>query len=228
MSTFVTLFSILLTIGAYMVSRIVARKYPSPFTTPVFFSTALIIIVLLILGLSFEQYEPGKEIMTFFLGPATVALAVPLYKNRQLVVTYSVPAAAGIVIGALATTLSAVFIGLLFHLPHDVLASLGVKSVTVPIALEITALTGGNPTLSAAFVVLTGTLGTMIGPWLLKRSGITSPFAYGLAMGVVSHGQGTAQAATENELAGAVAGVAMGLTAIVTSIILPTLMPYIT
>lgn len=227
MSTFVTLCSILLTVGAYMLSRLVARKYPSPFTTPVFFSTALIIIVLLIFGLSFEQYKPGKEIMTFFLGPATVALAVPLYKNRQLVVTYSIPAAAGIVVGALATTLSAVLIGLLFRLPHDVVASLGVKSVTVPIALEITALIGGNPTLSAAFVVLTGTLGTMIGPWLLKRSGITSSFAYGLAMGVVSHGQGTAQAATESELAGAVAGVAMGLTAIVTSLILPTLIPHI-
>ena len=227
MSIFVTLFSIVLTIGAYLLSRIVARKYPSPLTTPVFFSTALIIIVLMALGLSFEQYKPGKDIMTFFLGPATVALAVPLYKNRQLIVTYSVPAAVGIFVGTLSTTLSAVLIGQLFHLTNDVNASLLVKSVTVPIALELTTLTGGNPVLSTAFVVLTGTLGTMIGPWLLKRTGITSPIAYGLAMGTVSHGQGTAQAATENELAGAVSGVAMGLAAIVTSFILPLLLPYL-
>lgn len=224
---FVTLFSIILTLGAYTLSRIVARKYPSPLTTPVFFSTAIIIIVLVALDLSFAQYKPGKDIMTFFLGPATVALAVPLYKNRHLVVTYSIPATVGIVVGTLSTTLSAVLIGQLFRLSNDVVASLMVKSVTVPIALEITALTGGNPALSAAFVVLTGTLGTMIGPWLLKRTGITSPFAYGLAMGTVSHGQGTAQAASENELAGAVAGVAMGLAAIVTSLILPSLLPYL-
>ncbi|MBN6188877.1 LrgB family protein [Aneurinibacillus sp. BA2021] len=223
MSTFVTLYSIVITVGAYLLSRTVARKYPSPFTTPVFFSTALIISVLLVNGVSFAQYEPAQRIMTFFLGPATVALAVPLYKNRQLIRKYSFPAFVGLLAGLLSTILSVILIARMLRLSDEIIASLSTKSVTVPIALEITRIIGGSPALSAAFVVLTGTLGTMIGPWLMQRTGIRSSFAYGLAMGTISHGQGAAQAASTDELAGAVAGVAMGLAAVLTSVLLPWL-----
>jgi predicted murein hydrolase (TIGR00659 family) len=224
---FVTLYSIVLTVGVYLLSRVAARKYPSPFTTPVFFSTTIIIFVLLLSKITFDQYEPAKEIMTFFLGPATVALAVPLYKNKHLVMKHSVAAFVGLAAGVLSTTLSVVLIGQLFHLSHAIIASLSVKSVTVPIALEITHIIGGNPALSAAFVVLTGIIGTMLGPWLMNKAGIRSPFSYGLALGTISHGQGAAQAASENELAGAIAGVAMGLAAIFISFVLPSLMYFL-
>ncbi|MFT9846591.1 LrgB family protein [Aneurinibacillus sp. REN35] len=223
MSMLVTLYSILLTMGAYLLSRVVARKYPSPFTTPVFFSTALIILVLLISNVSFSQYEPAQRIMTFFLGPATVALAVPLYKNRQLISKYSLPALVGLFAGLLSTIISVIFIAQALRLSDEIVASLSTKSVTVPIALEITRIIGGSPALSAAFVVLTGTIGTMLGPWIMNKAGIRSPFAYGLAMGTISHGQGAAQAASTDELAGAVAGVAMGLAAVLTSLLLPPL-----
>ncbi|CEH29337.1 hypothetical protein AM501_20195 [Aneurinibacillus migulanus] len=224
MNAFITLCSITLTVGAYLLSRIAARKYPSPFTTPVFFSMALIIIVLLLSGITFEQYGPAKDIMTFLLGPATVALAVPLYKNRQLIMKYSFPAFVGLTAGALSATISGVLIAQAFQLSDEIVASMSVKSVTIPIALEITRIIGGVPALSAAFVVLTGTIGTMLGPWLMNRAGIRSPFAYGLAMGTISHGQGAAHAASSDELAGAIAGIAMGLTAILISFVLPTMM----
>ena len=98
---------------------------------------------------------------------------------------------------------------------------MSVKSVTAPIAIELATLLKGNPALAATFVIATGMIGAMLGPWLLTRAGIDCPVARGLALGTISHGQGTAQALTEGSLQGAMAGIAMGVTAILTSIVLP-------
>jgi predicted murein hydrolase (TIGR00659 family) len=223
--TAITLYSIAITLGAYFISRIVARKYPSPFTTPVFFSTTVIILLLSAGGISYAQYEFAKEIMTFLLGPATVALAVPLYKNRETLLRNSMPAIIGLIIGSLSTMLAAIFIVKLFHLSDTILSSISVKSVTVPIAVEVSKIINGDPALAAAFVVATGTIGTMLGPWLLDKTRISDPLSRGLALGTIAHGQGTAQAALEGELQGAIGGVAMGLGAIFTSFAAPLLVP---
>jgi predicted murein hydrolase (TIGR00659 family) len=222
----VTLLSIVVTVGAYMLSKIVGKRYPSPLTTPVFFSTALIIIILLSLDLNYDDYTLAKEIMTFLLGPATVALAVPLYKNREMIKKHSVPALMGIILGTLSAIASAVTLAKLLTLTNEIIASVSVKSVTVPVALEISHIIGGDPALTAAFVVATGILGTMIGPFLMNLTGIVHPLSRGLALGTISHGQGTAHAATEGELQGAIAGVAMGLAAIFTSIAAPIIVPF--
>lgn len=221
----ITLLSIVITIAAYMLSRVVAKKYPSPFTTPVFFSTTLIIIFLLVFGFDYGDYEVAKDIITFLLGPATVALAVPLYKNREVIMKNSIPACVGLIVGILATILSAILLAKVFQLSEVIIASVSIKSVTVPVAVEISPIIGGDPALTAAFVVATGTLGTMIGPWVLDKTSIRHPLSRGLSLGTVSHGIGTSQAAIEGELQGAVAAVAMGLTAIITAIIIPFILP---
>jgi predicted murein hydrolase (TIGR00659 family) len=226
MIVLVTLLSIAITVGAYLLSKKVGKRYPSPFTTPVFFSTAIIIIILLTFGLTFEDYTIAKEIMTFLLGPATVALAVPLYKNRLIIKKHSGPALVGIVLGTMSTIVGAVILAKLFSLSNEILASISVKSVTVPVAVEISNIIGGDPALTAAFVVATGILGTMLGPWLMSLTNIDHPLSRGLALGTISHGQGTAQAATEGELQGAIAGVAMGLAAIFTAIAAPIIVPF--
>lgn len=226
MNVLVTLLSIAITVGAYLLSRIAGKRYPSPLTTPVFFSTTIIIILLLILDINFEEYTTAKEIMTFLLGPATVALAVPLYKNREIIKKHSVPALLGLIFGTISTIISAVFLAKILGLSKEVIASGSVKSVTVPVAVEVSAIIGGDPALTAAFVVATGILGTIIGPWMMNLTKITNPLSRGLALGTISHGQGTAQAATEGELQGAIAGVAMGLAAIFTAIIAPTIVQY--
>lgn len=227
MNTIVTLYSIILTVGAYLISRQAARRYPSPFTTPVFFSTTIIITILLLSNVTYAEYEPAKEIMTFLLGPATVALAVPLYKNKDIILKNLAPAGIGLVVGSFATILSAVLIARLFHLSKTILASISVKSVTVPVAIEASKIIGGDPALTAAFVVGTGISGTMIGPWLMNKTGIFHPLSRGLSLGTISHGQGTAGAASEGELQGAIAGVAMGIAAIFTSIVAPFLVPFL-
>jgi predicted murein hydrolase (TIGR00659 family) len=221
----VTGLGIALTVGAYSLSLSARKRYPSPLTTPVLFSTPIIMVVLLATGTSFADYQPAKNIMTFLLGPATVALAIPLYKNRQTFFRNLVPAGAGLLAGSLGTMIAAGLIARKFGFTPELVSSITIKSATVPIAVEVAKIIHGNPTVTAALVVITGMIGASLGPWLMDRLAITNPISRGLALGAISHGQGTAQAATENELSGAIAGVAMGLGAVCTSLAAPWIVP---
>ena len=219
-------FSIAVTVGAYALSRAVARRYPSPFTTPVFFSTALTILVLSQSGVRLADYELAKPIMVFLLGPATVGLAVPLYKSRRTLLAHTLPALVGLVVGSLTTLSAAVTLARLLGLPSIIRASISIKSVTAPIAVELAPIVHGSPTLTVGFVIATGMIGAMLGPWLMNAIGIHDPLARGLALGTISHGQGAAQAVIEGELQGAAAGIAMGLAAVFTSMVAPLLVPF--
>jgi putative effector of murein hydrolase len=221
----VTWFGIAITIGVYLLSRLVEKRYPSPLTTPVFFSAVLIICVLSATGVGVADYEAAKRIMIFLLGPATVGLAVPLYKNRHTLVTNTLPALLGLSVGSLATFGAAVLLAKMLGLPDIIRASISIKSVTAPIAVELAPIVQGSPTLTAAFVIATGMIGAMFGPWLMTAIGIHDPLARGLALGTISHGQGTAQAVIEGELQGAAAGIAMALAAVFTSVMAPLLVP---
>jgi predicted murein hydrolase (TIGR00659 family) len=221
----ITIFSILVTILAYIISRKAAGKYPSPLTSPVFLSTVIVISILLILNIPYKEYEAASKIMTFFLGPATVALAVPLYKQRKVIGANLLPALAGLFAGTASTIASAVLIGYLLKLTNIVLVSLTIKSITIPVASEVARIIEADPILVAAFVMITGMTGAMLGPWLMNIMKIDEPFSRGLAIGTVAHGIGTAEAAREGELQGAVSGAAMGLAAIITSLLLPVIIP---
>ncbi len=212
---------ILLTLGAYALSRVVGKRYPSPFTTPVFFSTSLIVLVLLAGGIPYADYRPAADLLAELLGPATVALAVPIHRNRRILRRALVPALGGIVTGTLATILVALLLGRILGFDREIQLAMSVKSITAPIAIELTRILAGNVTLAAALVIATGMVGAMLGQWLMDRLRIDHPLARGLAMGTVSHGQGTAQAVAEGELQGAIAAVAMGLAAIVTTLLVP-------
>ena len=215
------------TVGAYLLSRLAAKRYPSPFTTPVFFSTPIIIVTLLAIHVRLEEYQPAKDLMVFLLGPATVALAVPLHKNWRTLVSNMLPAMFGLAAGSLSTLIGAVCLAKLWALSPIVVASIGIKSVTAPIAIELAPIVGGDPTLVAGFAIATGMIGAMLGPWLMNRAGIRSPLARGLALGTISHGQGTAQAIQEGELQGAAAGIAMGLAAVFTSLFGPFVLSFL-
>jgi predicted murein hydrolase (TIGR00659 family) len=221
----VTGLGIALTVGAYSLSLSARKRHPSPLTTPVVFSTPIVIAVLLATGISFADYQPAKNIMTFLLGPATVALAIPLYKNRQSFFRNLVPAGAGLLAGSLGTMIAAGLLARKFGFTPELVSSITIKSATVPIAVEVAKIVHGNPTLTAALVVITGMIGASFGPWLMDRLAITNPISRGLALGTISHGQGTAQAATESELTGAIAAVAMGLGAVCTSMATPWIVP---
>jgi predicted murein hydrolase (TIGR00659 family) len=221
----VILFTIVITVIAYICSRQAFLRFKNPLLNPVFLSTVAVIGILLGCGLSFNDYTPGKEVMTFLLGPATVALALPLYLHRDALTSYAFPILAGVAAGSLSTIATILWVGQLAGLSPQVLSSLAPKSVTAPIAMEIARITGGDPALAAAFVVATGMIGSMIGPLLLTKLKVSNPVARGLALGTTSHGQGTAIALMEGETQGAMAGIAMALAAVFTSLIAPYYIP---
>lgn len=165
--------------------------------------------------------------MTYLLGPATVALAVPLYRNRNLLAKYFIPALTGLSVGTVATILSALYLAKMLDLANWMIASISVKSVTIPVASEISKIIGADMILVAAIVMITGMCGAMFGPWLMNRFRIHHPFARGLSLGAIAHGIGTAEAAKEGELQGAIAGVAMGLAAVLISALLPFALPHL-
>ena len=209
----------------YALSRVVGKRYPSPLTSPVFFSTPLVIAVVLLSGMHLSDYRPAKDIIVSLLGPATVALAVPLHKNRQTLLGNLLSASLGLALGSLSTLVIAALVARLFDLPQVIRASVSIKSVTAPVAIELAPMVNGDSTLAAAFVIATGIIGAMLGPWLMDKTGIRAPLARGLALGTISHGQGTAQAVIEGEVQGAAAGIAMVLAAILASFVAPILVP---
>jgi putative effector of murein hydrolase len=222
-----TLYGVAVTAGMYAISRRLSRRWPSPFTSPVFFTTLSTVVVLALSHVRFAVYSEAKEILTFLLGPATVALALPLYRNRNLLAANLIPAVAGLLAGAISTLLAAVALAEALGFSRAIVRSISIKSVTAPVAVELALLIDADPTLTAAFVIVTGMIGVMLGPWLLDRAGIRSPLARGLALGTISHGQGTAQAALENELSGGIASIALGFAAVFVSLLAPQLLPYL-
>lgn len=223
----ITGFTIVVSIGAYMLSRWLYLRFNHPLINVVLLSTILIISILTLCEIPYEAYIPGKEIMTFLLGPATVALAVPLYRQRALLKQYGTAILWGVGLGTFISMGTAILIAYFGGLSKVVIISIAPKSATIPFAVEVARMAGGDPALAAAFVVATGTFGSVLGLSILNWFGITHPIARGLAMGTVAHGQGTAMALMEGERPGAMAGVAMALAGIFTSVLAPVFIAFV-
>jgi putative effector of murein hydrolase len=186
-------------------------------------ATIIMIVILSLTDISYKQYTSAKEWMTYMLGPATIALAVPMYKNRKIIKEKLMPAALALFIGTISTITSAVWLSKALGLSKTIQATSAVKAVTTPVAIEAVVIIHGNPSLAAAFVITAGIFGAVLGPMILNVMKISR----GLGIGTVSHGIGTSQAVVEGPIQGAVSSVAMGLAAIITSIILPWVYPII-
>lgn len=225
--TIITLFTIILTISVYFISRKIFLKTQNAILNPVLLSTITIILILHFLGITFTQYKPGKDIMTFLLGPATVALALPLYLTRHVLREAFIPILIGIVCGSTATLTTAVLLAKLSGLDSVILTAIAPKSITAPVAIEIALITGSDPAIAVAFVIFTGTLGSIIGTWFLSFCKVNNSVARGLAMGVTAHGQGTAIILQEGKIQGAMSGVAMAMSAIFISFIAPFYIPWL-
>lgn len=197
------------------------RTNLNPLFNPVLIAVILIVAALIGTGTSYETYFDGAQFVHFLLGPATVALAVPLYRQFNKVRQSAIAIIASIVTGSLTAIVSALGIGYALGARNDALIALAPKSATAPVAMGITEQLGGLPSLTAVLVILTGILGAMIGPKILDMLGIKDWSVRGLAIGTASHGIGTARAIQVNELAGAFSGLAMGLNALATAILLP-------
>ena len=223
-----TLFFILLTMAIYTLARRLYFRFNShPLLNIVGLSVAALIIILVVWDIPYAKYEPAKDIITLLLGPATVGLALPLYRYRNILKRQAVILIGSVAVGSLLAMLSAALIAKLGGLPREVVISIMAKGVSIPFAVEISQMYGGIPPLAAAFVVATGTLGAVIGCWTLTRLGVSDPVARGLALGTVSHAQGTATALMEGEQQGAMAGLAMILAGILTAALSPMVVSFL-
>lgn len=199
-------------------SRASGRK---PLINPVLIAVILLASVLFASGTDYPTYFEGAQFVHFMLGPATVALAAPLYANLSHVKRTVLPMMAGLLAGSVTAIISAVLIAKAFGIEGSVLASLAAKSTTAPVAIGISEKLGGAPTLTAVMVIITGITGAIVATPLLNALKLTDWRARGFAVGVAAHGIGTARAFQVNETAGAFAGIGMGLNAVLTALIAP-------
>ncbi len=211
-----------LTLIAFVVASAIFRRLKlNPLANPVLISVVLIVSLLVATGTSYESYFEGAQFVHFLLGPATVSLAIPLYRQFEKVKRSAVAILVSVLLGSSTAILSAVCIAWLLGADGVSIISLAPKSITAPVAMGVSEKLGGLPSLTAVLVILTGICGAMLGPLVLNLLNITDWSARGLAIGVASHGIGTARALQINETAGAFAGLAMGLNALATAVLLP-------
>lgn len=218
------LISLALTLAVFAAARTLSsRSREHPLVNPVLVSVIAIVALLFLTGTSYERYFAGAQFIHFLLGPAVVALAIPLFRNLGRIRQLAFPIFASIAVGSASGAISIVLIAWAFGAHSALAASLVTKSVTAPVSMAIAPQLGGVPALAALFSVLTGMIGAAFGPALLNRLGIDEPMQRGIAMGTSSHGQGTARILQESEETGAFSALAMGLTALAMAILLPAL-----
>ena len=205
--------------GAWIFGRFGRR----PLLNPVLIAVTVLIAVLAATGTPYETYFDGAQFVHFLLGPATVALAVPLFENRAHVRAALLPMLAALAAGSLTAIVSAVAIARLLGARGETLASMAPKSVTTPIAMAISEQIGGLPSLTAAFVIVTGICGSVIATPLLNLLRLRDYRARGFAAGLAAHGLGTARAFQMDEMAGTFAGIALALNGLATSLLVPAL-----
>jgi predicted murein hydrolase (TIGR00659 family) len=216
------------TLACYLIAlRVYRLGRSSPLLNPVALAVALLIGILVVTDTPYQTYFDGAQFVHFLLGPATVSLAIPLYRSRARLRALWLPIAAALAVGVPTAALSAVGIAALIGADRVTLLSLAPKSVTAPVAMGITEKLGGYPSLTAVLVVATGILGAVLGTGLFRLLRVRDDAVKGIAMGLTSHGIGTARAFQVSREMGAFSGLAMALSAFVTALILPPVLRWL-
>ncbi len=218
------LLGLTITLVAYQLAfALFKRAGGHPLANPVLIAVTILVIFLLSTGTAYETYFAGAQFVHFLLGPATVALAIPLYAQFRKVRSMARPVILGLIAGSLTAIVSAIAVARLLGASLPTQLSLAPKSVTTPIAMGIAERIGGIPSLTAVMVIVTGILGAIGGRYVFDALRVKDPAIRGFAMGVASHGIGTARAFQVSEQSGAFAALAMGLNGALTAMLLPLL-----
>jgi len=221
------LFFLALTLLAYLVGdRLAQASGRNPVANPVLIAILMIGAVLLLTGTSHARYFEGARFVHVLLGPATVALALPVFRNRALITRHWKAIFLTLLVGAFTGVTSTVLLAHLMGLSPATIASVAPKSVTAAIAMGIAEQVGGTPLLTAVLVIATGICGAVMVIPLMNMIGVTDYAARGFAVGIAAHGIGTARALQVNEVAGAYAALGMALNGLMTAIIVPLLFTF--
>lgn len=204
---------------AYSASLQLRARHAAPYTTPVLTSVLFVIVVLAATHLPYTAYAAAQQPLTSLLLPACSALGVTCFKRRAILAEHARTIVLSIGAGTIVASASAVVFARLVALPQQLVGIEAIKSVTAPVAIQLAPYAHADPALAVALVVFTGVAGAALGPAALTFARVRHPLARGVALGCVSHGIGTAQAATEDEVAGAAGSVAMCVVAVVVALV---------
>lgn len=211
------------TIILFLAMRRLYNRYPFAFFHPVLTTTAIICIILVMFNISYTEYMEGGRWIEQLLGPCVVALAFPLYNQRKTMIQYKNAIILSISTGIVTAMGSIILFAKLFKIEEEIIYSIIPKSITTPVAIQLSEAMGGIPTLSAVFVMIAGFSGVIIGPLIMKYTGIQHPLGKGLALGSASHALGVAKATEYGELALSMASVSMTISAIIGALVGPLL-----
>ncbi|MFB2348306.1 MULTISPECIES: LrgB family protein [Priestia] len=218
---FIAVFIIVATVALYLVMAKVYVRFSYPILIPVLTTTIFVILLLLAFHISYDEYMIGGKWINSLLGPAVVALAYPLYKQREMLVKYSVPIIGGVFVGLFAGMISGLVFAEVFGIDRSLILSIIPKSITTPVAIQIATGLGGVPSMTVVFVMIAGFSGVILGPLLLKWIRIKSSLGKGIALGSASHALGTSKAFEYGELTVSMSSVSMTLSAVLGSVFGP-------
>ncbi|MCQ4088037.1 CidB/LrgB family autolysis modulator [Saccharibacillus sp. JS10] len=215
------------TLVIYYVAKWIYRRFPYVYLSPLLITPVILVVLLLVTHSSYDSYNTGGAWLSKLLQPATVAFAIPLYKNLQTLKKHVGEIVTSVLFGSLMAILSSVLLARLMHLNVELASSLAPRSVTTPIAMNVSQMVGGVPTITAVFVIMTGLLGAMIGPSMFKWLRIEGDIARGVLLGTSAHGTGTSKAFELNPLTGTISSISMILAALFTLVAAPMLLGFL-
>jgi predicted murein hydrolase (TIGR00659 family) len=214
-------FGVLISIIAYEIGSLIKQKFKIAIFNPLLIAIIILIAFLFKCNIKYDDYNNGGQVISFFLAPATVALALPLYKKFSLFKENALPILLGILFGAVSGMISVIALSKLFNLSGELTKSLIPKSITTPIGMALAKQLGGLPSIAVVAIIITGILGSIIGPFLYKILKINDKVAMGIAMGSASHAVGTAKAMEIGETEGAMSSLTIAISGIMTVLIAP-------
>ncbi|WP_455714587.1 LrgB family protein [Anaerosporobacter sp.] len=212
-------FGLTLSLGLYIFCKYLNDKTKLAILNPLLITTVLIVAILTIFDIPLSTYNEGGDMITIFLAPATTVLAYSIYKQITLLKKNFIPIAIGCLASSITSMSSTYLLCKLFDIDSVITASMIPKSVTTPIAMEVSTTLSGIPSITVAAVVVTGILGSITCPILIKVFRIKNKVAAGVAIGASSHAVGTSKAIELGEVEGAMSGIAIGISGILTVLI---------
>lgn len=216
-------FGIILTIASFNLGLFIFKKLKFPILNPLLIGTIIIIFIIEFFNIPLEYYKKGGDMITFFLAPATIALALPLYRQTSKLKTHFLPIIIGVIVGSITAILSVIFIGKLLGINDLIIKSFVPKSITTPLGIELSEVLGGIPAITIFAIIITGITGNIIAPTICNIFNIKHPIAKGLGIGISSHAVGTARAIEMGEIEGAMSALSIVITGIITFIVAPFL-----
>lgn len=217
------LFGIMLSLIAFEIGYFIYNKTKISLLNPLLIAITLVIVFLLKFNINLEDYNNGAQLISFFLGPATIVLAVPLYKQINLLKAHFLPILIGITLGSVSGIISVLTLSKIFKLDKALTSSLVPKSITIPIGIEVSKQLSGVPAITVAAIIITGIIGAIIAPYACNLMKIKNKVAVGIAIGTSSHALGTTKAVELGEIEGAMSSLSIGIAGIIIVFLSPIL-----